>query len=89
VTPGERIASIRSTRILFEDGVPLAVLEAGKVRPLAEYPGERESEIAARLSRPRFRGIARAEGAKQSPIDPAAVLTSLTIPSPRSETGSR
>jgi ATP-dependent Lhr-like helicase len=33
VTPGERIASIRSTRILFEDGVPLAVQEAGKVRP--------------------------------------------------------
>jgi ATP-dependent Lhr-like helicase len=66
VTPGQRIASIRSTRILFEDGIPLAVLEAGKVRPLAAYPVERETGIAARLTRPGSRVIARAEGAKQS-----------------------
>jgi ATP-dependent Lhr-like helicase len=61
VTPGERIASIGSTRILFEDGVPLAVLEAGKVRPLAEYPVEREAAMAAKLARIGSRVIARAE----------------------------
>jgi ATP-dependent Lhr-like helicase len=66
VTPGERIASIRSSRILFEDGVPLAVLEAGKVRPLADYSVEREAEIAARLSRTGSRVTARAEGSRQS-----------------------
>ena len=59
VTPGDRIASIASTRILFEDGVPLAVLEAGRVRPLATYPVEREAEIAARLARSGSRLTAR------------------------------
>jgi ATP-dependent Lhr-like helicase len=59
VTPGERIASIRSSRILFEDGVPLAVLEAGNVRPLADYPVEREAGIAAKLSRIGSRVLAR------------------------------
>jgi ATP-dependent Lhr-like helicase len=51
VTPGERIASIRSTRILFEDGVPLAVLEGGTVRSLADHPQERAPDIAALLNR--------------------------------------
>ena len=51
VTPGERIASIASTRILFEDGIPLAALEAGSVRPLTEYPSERAAGIAAMLRR--------------------------------------
>lgn len=51
VTPGDRIASITSTRILFEDGVPLAVLEGGTVRSLAEYPQERAPGIAALLDR--------------------------------------
>jgi ATP-dependent Lhr-like helicase len=51
VTPGERVSAIARTRILFEDGAPLAVLEGGVVRPLAEYPAEREAEIAAQLRR--------------------------------------
>jgi ATP-dependent Lhr-like helicase len=51
VTPGERIASIRSTRILFEDGVPLAVLEGGTVRSLADHPEERVPGFAALLNR--------------------------------------
>ena len=51
VTPGERIASIRSTRILFEDGVPLAVLEGGTVRSLADHPQERAPGFAALLNR--------------------------------------
>ena len=66
VTPGERIASIRSSRILFEDGVPLAVLEAGKVRPLTDYPVERDAAIAAKLSRTGSRVTAKAEGPKQA-----------------------
>jgi ATP-dependent helicase Lhr and Lhr-like helicase len=35
LTPGPRIASLTTNRILFHDGFPLAALEAGKIRKLA------------------------------------------------------
>ncbi len=35
LTPGPRIASLTTNRILFRDGFPLAALEAGKIRKLA------------------------------------------------------
>jgi ATP-dependent helicase Lhr and Lhr-like helicase len=35
LTPGPRIASLTTNRILFCDGLPLAALEAGKIRTLA------------------------------------------------------
>jgi ATP-dependent helicase Lhr and Lhr-like helicase len=31
LTPGARIASIRASRILFRDGLPIAALEAGRI----------------------------------------------------------
>jgi ATP-dependent Lhr-like helicase len=38
VTPGSRIAALSASRILFRDGLPIAALEAGEIRKLAEAP---------------------------------------------------
>jgi ATP-dependent Lhr-like helicase len=51
VTPGERIAAVAATRIVLDDGRPLAVLEGGAVRALAEYPAERGPAVAEALAR--------------------------------------
>ena len=51
VLPGERIPALASNRIVFEDGKPLAVLESGKVRALAEYPADRSVVIERALAR--------------------------------------
>ena len=51
VTPGERVPAIASNRIVFEDGAPLAVAEAGSLRALAEYPAERARAISLALAR--------------------------------------
>jgi ATP-dependent Lhr-like helicase len=53
VTPGERVAAVRKNRILFEDGVPLATLEGGVIRPLAPYESRRAYEIERALVRRR------------------------------------
>jgi ATP-dependent Lhr-like helicase len=53
VTPGERIPAITRNRIVFENGVPVAVLEAGEIRFHAEYTPERVHAIAAALQRGR------------------------------------
>jgi len=36
ITPGRRIAALASNRILFNDGLPVAALEAGQINRLAE-----------------------------------------------------
>ncbi|HEY6821719.1 MAG TPA: DEAD/DEAH box helicase [Burkholderiales bacterium] len=36
LTPRDRVAAIQRNRILFQDGLPIAALEAGELRPLAE-----------------------------------------------------
>lgn len=48
VTAGERVRAVTSTRILYRDGVPIAVLESREVRALAEA-GETltDAELAA------------------------------------------
>ena len=38
LTPGPRIAALTGSRILFRDGLPIAALEAGEIRKLAEAP---------------------------------------------------
>jgi len=38
LTPGPRVAALTSNRILFRDGLPLAALEAGEIRKVAEAP---------------------------------------------------
>jgi ATP-dependent Lhr-like helicase len=35
LTPGERVAAVTSTRVVFRDGLPIAALEAGALRRLA------------------------------------------------------
>jgi len=51
VTPGERIPAITSNRVLYEDGVPLAAIEAGTARSLASYDQSRAPEIERALVR--------------------------------------
>jgi ATP-dependent Lhr-like helicase len=51
VGPGERIAALAGNRIVFEDGVPLAVLEKGQVRVLAEYGPDRALGVERALAR--------------------------------------
>ncbi len=59
LTPGARLASQPRNRALFEDGVPVAVLDAGEVRFLKEVePGRQwllESALIARKVRPEVR----------------------------------
>jgi ATP-dependent Lhr-like helicase len=51
VGPGERIPAIAPNRIVFEDGIPLAVLEGGEVRTLVAQAPERNETIALALAR--------------------------------------
>jgi ATP-dependent Lhr-like helicase len=53
VTPGDRIPGLRRNRIVFDDGVPLAALEGGVIRPLASYDARRAHEIERALVRRR------------------------------------
>jgi ATP-dependent Lhr-like helicase len=59
LTPGPRLASQPKNRVLFEDGVPLAVYDGGEVRFLAEVDAARrwqlESALVARKVRPEVR----------------------------------
>ncbi len=79
VTPGERIPAVARNRILYEDGVPIAVLEAGEVRYLREVSPEEEHLMKSALIRrsvsPRLRmylGIAG--GAPRIPELPQRLL---------------
>jgi ATP-dependent Lhr-like helicase len=36
LTPGTRIAALTANRLLFSDGLPIAALEAGEIRKLAD-----------------------------------------------------
>ena len=38
LTPGPRIAALTANRVLFLDGLPIAALEAGKIRKIADTP---------------------------------------------------
>jgi ATP-dependent Lhr-like helicase len=51
VTPGERIAALARNRILFEDGVPIAVLESGETRFLKEVGQEEQHVVKSALVR--------------------------------------
>jgi ATP-dependent Lhr-like helicase len=52
LTPGPRIAALTPNRILFRDGLPIAALEAGEVRELADAViSELEIERALRVGK--------------------------------------
>jgi ATP-dependent Lhr-like helicase len=68
LTPGPRIAALTANRILFHDGLPLAALEAGKIRNLAAASPSRggvsndsisDSQIATALKVGRLRASLR------------------------------
>jgi ATP-dependent Lhr-like helicase len=50
LTPGSRITALTSNRILFSDGLPIAALEAGEIRQLAEHPQVSELEVQKHLT---------------------------------------
>jgi ATP-dependent Lhr-like helicase len=52
LTPGSRIAALTANRILFRDGLPIAALEAGEIRRLADAPvSDLEIERAVRIGK--------------------------------------
>jgi ATP-dependent Lhr-like helicase len=51
VVPGDRVPAVARNRIVFEDGVPVAVLEGGIVRGLTQASPERLAELERALSR--------------------------------------
>jgi ATP-dependent Lhr-like helicase len=59
VTPGERVPALRANRVLFRDGVPIAVRESREVRLVADLDATAEGEarnalLGSRVS-PRLR----------------------------------
>ena len=54
VTPGARVPAILANRILFQDGMPIAILEGGKIRSVAEPEGKNERELELALLRRRL-----------------------------------
>jgi ATP-dependent Lhr-like helicase len=49
VTAGDRIRAARRSRIVYRDGVPLAVIEQGLVRELAPFDAQLAAEVARAL----------------------------------------
>jgi ATP-dependent Lhr-like helicase len=50
LTPGPRIAALRTNRILFRDGAPIAALQAGEIVPLTSQPQMAASTIERTLT---------------------------------------
>jgi ATP-dependent Lhr-like helicase len=60
VTPGPRVPAIRGNRVLYQDGVPVAALEAREFRPLAALDAERELTARRAIVRKRVTPVLRA-----------------------------
>ena len=50
VTPGDRVAAMLGTRMVYRDGVPLSVLEGDYLRPLTTVPVEIAAAVATALA---------------------------------------
>jgi ATP-dependent helicase Lhr and Lhr-like helicase len=50
VTPGDRVAALLGTRMVYRDGVPLSVLEGDYLRPLTTVPAEIAAAVATALA---------------------------------------
>jgi ATP-dependent Lhr-like helicase len=55
VTPGDRIRATRRNRMVYRDGVPLAVVEGDFVRELAPIDPALAKDVSRALSRPQLR----------------------------------
>jgi len=52
LTPGPRIAALTANRVLFSNGLPVAALEAGDVRKLADAPvSDLQIEMALKVGK--------------------------------------
>ena len=51
VTPGSRVSPVAANRVLYSDGLPVAIREAGEVRFLGDTPSARHWEIRNALIR--------------------------------------
>jgi ATP-dependent Lhr-like helicase len=51
VTPGPRLPALTGNRVLYRDGVPLALQAGGETRILAEIEAEREWKAKKALAR--------------------------------------
>jgi len=60
VTPGDRVPALPQNRILYRDGAPLAILESGASRLLAELPAPEAWEARQALVRRRIPPLLRA-----------------------------
>jgi ATP-dependent Lhr-like helicase len=67
ITPGDPVAALAGNRILFRDGVPVAVQEgeSRQVRLLAPTPDEDAAELKSALIRRRAAPLVRAYLAKR------------------------
>ncbi|MBA3564142.1 MAG: DEAD/DEAH box helicase [Gammaproteobacteria bacterium] len=54
ITPGERVPALRKNRILYRDGVPVAVQSAGEVRFIGELDSDAQWDARQRLVRSRI-----------------------------------
>jgi ATP-dependent Lhr-like helicase len=50
LTPGPRLPAIVANRLLFRDGLPVAILEGGQIRRLHELPELSSSKIESALT---------------------------------------
>ena len=50
VTPGDRVAAMLGTRMVYRDGIPLSVLEGDYLRPLTTVPAEIAAAVATALA---------------------------------------
>jgi ATP-dependent helicase Lhr and Lhr-like helicase len=57
LTPGSRLAALTSNRLVYRDGVPVAVLSGGKVEFLADLSSADKWEAEKRLVRSSARGL--------------------------------
>jgi len=64
ITPGERVPALATNRVLFRDGLPIGVLEAGDIRWLERTGEEQQRELERTLVRrsmpPQLRAYLRA-----------------------------
>ena len=79
ITPGSRLSPASSNRILYRDGVPIAVLEAKEIRFLADMsPADQWQARNALLRRhvpPKVRTYLNQSGSTVSPTQSASSLT--------------
>jgi ATP-dependent Lhr-like helicase len=52
ITPGERIPSVPSNRVVYRDGVPVAAREGGEIRHLGGDESTPEAELRRAFVRP-------------------------------------